>query len=56
MTRQQAEAFCIEALALAMSRDGSSGGVIRLMALDKDGAHPTYVPGHEVRHAIVISC
>ncbi len=33
-------------LALAMSRDGSSGGVIRTVVLDKDGAHRAMVPGN----------
>jgi 20S proteasome subunit beta 1 len=38
MTREEAEAFVTEALALAMARDASSGGVIRTVTLDKDGA------------------
>jgi hypothetical protein len=38
MTREEAEAFVVEALALAMARDASSGGVIRTVTLNKDGA------------------
>ncbi|KAI7841475.1 hypothetical protein COHA_004869 [Chlorella ohadii] len=38
MSRQQAEDLVATALALAMSRDGSSGGVIRLVTISKDGA------------------
>lgn len=37
MTREEAEAFVVEAAALAMARDASSGGVIRTVTLDKDG-------------------
>jgi 20S proteasome subunit beta 1 len=46
MTREEAEAFVTEALALAMARDASSGGVIRTVTLDKDGAELRWVrPG-----------
>lgn len=38
MNRQEAENLVSQALALAMSRDGSSGGVIRLVNVDKSGA------------------
>jgi 20S proteasome subunit beta 1 len=44
MTREEAEAFVTEALALAMARDASSGGVIRTVTLDKDGAKLRWVP------------
>jgi 20S proteasome alpha/beta subunit len=37
MTQEEAEKFVVEALALAMARDASSGGVIRTVTLDKDG-------------------
>lgn len=33
------------ALTLAMERDGSSGGVIRLTVIDKDGVSRTMIPG-----------
>jgi 20S proteasome subunit beta 1 len=38
MTREEAESFVVEALALAMARDASSGGVIRTVTLDERGA------------------
>ena len=38
MSAQEAEDLVSSALALAMSRDGSSGGVIRLVTVDKEGA------------------
>jgi hypothetical protein len=38
MTREEAEAFVREALALAMTRDASSGGVIRMITMTQDGA------------------
>lgn len=37
MTREEAEEFVCMAVALAMSRDGSSGGVIRLVTINKEG-------------------
>jgi 20S proteasome subunit beta 1 len=48
MTQEEAKAFCVEALALAMARDGSSGGVIRLVAIDKTGAKESFVRGDAV--------
>lgn len=50
-TREEAEAFVTEALALAMASDCSSGGCIRLVTLDKDGAHHTYLRGDQVPYA-----
>lgn len=49
-SRAEAEAFVTEALALAMASDCSSGGCIRLVTLDKDGAHHKYIPGDEVAY------
>ena len=37
MTRDECEKFVVNSLALAMSRDGSSGGVIRLAIIDRNG-------------------
>ena len=37
MTREEAESFVAEAIALAMSTDGSSGGVVRLVTVNADG-------------------
>lgn len=36
------------ALALAMSRDGSSGGVVRMCVITKDGVERLFVPGNEL--------
>lgn len=38
----------ILALALAMSRDGSSGGVIRMCVITKDGVERLFVPGDQL--------
>lgn len=37
MSQAECEKFVVNSLALAMSRDGSSGGVIRLAIINKDG-------------------
>lgn len=37
MTREETEDYVATAVGLAMGRDGSSGGVIRLVTLNKDG-------------------
>jgi autotransporter-associated beta strand protein len=39
MQAHECEAFVVDAVSLAMSRDGSSGGVIRVAVIDKDGVH-----------------
>jgi len=38
MTREETEDFCIRAISLAMARDGSSGGMVRLVTVDESGA------------------
>lgn len=43
MSRSEAEALVKEALVLAMSRDGSSGGVARLVTVHSGGAERTLV-------------
>eukprot|EP00184_Porphyridium_aerugineum_P008407 CAMPEP_0184691488 /NCGR_PEP_ID=MMETSP0313-20130426/332_1 /TAXON_ID=2792 /ORGANISM="Porphyridium aerugineum, Strain SAG 1380-2" /LENGTH=225 /DNA_ID=CAMNT_0027149221 /DNA_START=63 /DNA_END=740 /DNA_ORIENTATION=- len=48
MTREECIQFVKNALALAMARDGSSGGVIRLVIIDKDGVTREYVPGNKL--------
>merc|ERR1711991_51953 len=51
MTREECLDFVRNALSLAMARDGSSGGVIRTVVLDKDGATRAMVPGNALpRH------
>lgn len=48
MTRAECEEFVKNAISLAISRDGSSGGVIRLVTVNEEGMHKTYVPGNEL--------
>ncbi len=47
-TRAEAEQFVKEAIALAMTRDASSGGTIRLVTLDGPTVTHTYVSGDKV--------
>lgn len=37
MTFEEAKAFCLNAVSLAMKRDGSSGGIIRLANINSKG-------------------
>ncbi|OSX71402.1 hypothetical protein BU14_0537s0010 [Porphyra umbilicalis] len=48
MTKEECQAFVKNAVALAMSRDGSSGGVIRMVTVDKDGTDRTCFGGEQV--------
>jgi 20S proteasome subunit beta 1 len=48
MTRDECMEFTKNTLALAMARDGSSGGVIRLGVIDKDGVERFVFKGSEV--------
>merc|ERR1711959_394075 len=45
MTRAECEEFVKNAVSLAMSLDGSSGGVIRLVTIHENGMDRQYVPG-----------
>lgn len=36
------------ALSLAMARDGSSGGVVRLCTIDKEGVERKWIPGDKL--------
>jgi 20S proteasome subunit beta 1 len=38
----------LPALSLAMSRDGSSGGVIRMCVITEDGVERKFVPGNQL--------
>jgi 20S proteasome subunit beta 1 len=40
--------YIIAALSLAMSRDGSSGGVIRMVILTEHGVERRFIPGNEL--------
>eukprot|EP01050_Picozoa_sp_SAG11_P014705 SAG11_NODE_1839_length_4184_cov_4.075398_4_plen_65_part_00 len=48
MSKEECEAFCKNAVSLAMSRDGSSGGIIRMCTIDKDGVNRVYVPHQQL--------
>ncbi|KAJ3159750.1 Proteasome subunit beta type-1 [Geranomyces michiganensis] len=48
MTKEEAITFTKNSIALAMSRDGSSGGVIRLAIIDKTGVERIFVPGNQL--------
>eukprot|EP00164_Ancoracysta_twista_P000200 GFYU01000291.1.p1 GENE.GFYU01000291.1~~GFYU01000291.1.p1 ORF type:complete len:253 (+),score=52.16 GFYU01000291.1:22-759(+) len=48
MTRDECVDFVRKSVSLAMSRDGSSGGVIRTAVIDKDGVHREMISGPEL--------
>lgn len=48
MSREECEEFVKNAVALAMSRDGSSGGVIRLCTINEQGMSKQFIPGNEL--------
>jgi len=45
MTRAECEEFVVNSLALAMARDGSSGGLIRIVIIDHEGVTRKMIPG-----------
>jgi 20S proteasome subunit beta 1 len=48
MSQQEAEAFVKEAVALAMARDGSSGGIIRTVTVSSEGPKWQYLQGPDI--------
>ncbi|EKM59402.1 uncharacterized protein PHACADRAFT_249865 [Phanerochaete carnosa HHB-10118-sp] len=46
--RDQTVEFVKNTLALAMSRDGSSGGVIRMCVITREGVERVFIPGNEL--------
>jgi 20S proteasome subunit beta 1 len=48
MSRDDAEAFVKDSVALAMARDGSSGGIIRMITLAGDGPQSQYLQGPDI--------
>jgi 20S proteasome subunit beta 1 len=48
MTRSECVEFVTRALALAMARDGSSGGVVRLAIIDKHGVKRQVISGTNI--------
>ena len=49
MTRAEAEELVASALALAAARDGSSGGLLRLVTVSAAGAERRLIAGDQVR-------
>ncbi|KAK2556441.1 Proteasome subunit beta type-6 [Acropora cervicornis] len=48
MTKEECFSFVSNAVALAMARDGSSGGIIRLAAIDETGIERRVILGNEL--------
>eukprot|EP00842_Homolaphlyctis_polyrhiza_P000038 jgi/Hompol1/1034/HPOL_004214-RA len=48
MTREEAIQFVMNSVSLAMSRDGSSGGTIRLAVINEEGVERVFVPGNKL--------
>ncbi|KAI8326488.1 proteasome subunit beta type-6 [Martensiomyces pterosporus] len=48
MGKEECIEFVKNAVSLAMSRDGSSGGVVRLAVITKDGVERMFVPGNQL--------
>ncbi|XDV34000.1 hypothetical protein PO909_004225 [Leuciscus waleckii] len=48
MTKRECQEFVVNALSLAMGRDGSSGGVAYVVTIDQDGAEEKCVLGNEL--------
>ncbi|XP_072531592.1 proteasome subunit beta type-9 [Salminus brasiliensis] len=48
MTRKECQEFVVNALTLAMNRDGSSGGVAYLVTIDQDGAEEQCILGNNL--------
>lgn len=48
MTEEEAKAFVVKALSFAMARDASSGGCIRTVTIDENGARRDFLPGSNV--------
>ncbi|XP_066530290.1 proteasome subunit beta type-9 [Hoplias malabaricus] len=48
MTKKECQEFVVNALTLAMCRDGSSGGVAYLVTIDQNGTEEQCVPGNEL--------
>jgi 20S proteasome subunit beta 1 len=52
MTREECQAFVARALAHAMARDGSSGGVARLVTIDRAGVTRDFVAGDRLPYML----
>ena len=51
MTKEECVEFVQKSLAHAMARDGSSGGVIRTVSIDKNGVTRDFIPGDKLPFA-----
>lgn len=49
MTAEQCHAFVVQAVTLAIGRDGSSGGCVRTVTVTKDGAKREFLPNTKLR-------
>ncbi|CAI9099041.1 OLC1v1035801C1 [Oldenlandia corymbosa var. corymbosa] len=45
MTQQEAEELVVKAVSLAIARDGASGGVVRTVTINSEGATRNFYPG-----------
>mmetsp|Transcript_20307 Transcript_20307/g.26430 ORF Transcript_20307/g.26430 Transcript_20307/m.26430 type:complete len:157 (+) Transcript_20307:292-762(+) len=48
MTKEECQEFVKKSIAHAMARDGSSGGIIRLVTVDATGTTRDYIPGDQL--------
>jgi 20S proteasome subunit beta 1 len=48
MTQDECKAFVVKAVTHAIARDGSSGGCIRTVVINKDGVFRDFLPGSEI--------
>ena len=48
MSLEECHAFVVRAVSHAMARDGSSGGCIRTVVINKDGVTRDFIPGNLV--------
>lgn len=48
MSKEECVNFVTNALSLAMSRDGSSGGTIRLAIIEESGVERRFIPGNQL--------
>lgn len=48
MTQEECKAFVIKSISHAIARDGSSGGCIRTVVINKDGVFRDFLPGDQL--------
>lgn len=46
MTKEECQRFVVKLISHALTRDGSSGGMVRLVTIDKEGVHEDCVQGN----------